>query len=108
MKRGKHTVYSRNGEYLNAGEFYDGEGSSRGHPVSPSHCSWVHPGSPAPCSGLSNYIPCAFLSCSCSRQLLRLFSLYPLRSMGNKQLGRVGWGTPGEAINHLPGPKGKV
>lgn len=33
MKRGKHVVHSRNGEYLNAGGFYDGEGASRGHPL---------------------------------------------------------------------------
>lgn len=84
-----------------------GSTTGRGLPEA-TLCSWVQPGPPAPCSGLGNYIPCAFPSCSCSPQLLRLFSLYPLRSMGSRRLGRVGWGTPGKAINHLLGPKGKV
>lgn len=98
-KRGSR-VCLRNGKYLNAGDSLRGKEPPQGHQSLPGTAHGYSLDPQYPCSLLSNYTPSAFLSCSCSRQLLWLFSLHPLSLWGTTHCweGRGG-GLQGELLN---------
>lgn len=76
-----------------------GERPPHGHLSLPGTACGCSPGPQHPCSLLSNYTPSAFLSCSCSHQLLWLLSLHPSSPRGTGCWeGRAG-GLQGELLN---------